>query len=460
MADRYDVVVIGGGPGGFRAARVAARRGASVALIEKQYLGGTCLNWGCIPSKALLAAAHALLAARHAAEMGLDIPSATPNWPVIQQRKDAIITGFRKGMAGSAKAHGFNVIPGRAVITAPGRIEVQGESGNTSLEAGKIVIATGSETTLLPTIPVDGRTVITSKEALSLPNIPASMAIIGGGVIGCEMACVYAAMGTQVTIIEALDQLCPMTDQWVGRLLEREFKKLGINSLVSRKVASVDTSVAPARVALEDGTTLNAEKVLVSVGRRAVVDETVAALNLRMNGRVIAVNDKLETSVPGVYAIGDVVGTTYLAHGATAEGDVAAANATGADERMEDYDMVPRVIFTFPEVASVGKSERQCEQLGLDITVGKAFFKANGRAVAHNALSGQARVIRDNATNNVVGITLVGEGATEYAPLASTLIGKSDKVTKIIFPHPTVSEVLEDAVLDAVGPVLYGPPGL
>ena len=196
------------------------------------------------------------------------------------------------------------------------------------------------------------------------------MVIIGGGVIGCEMACVYAAMGTKVTIIEALSRLIPMEDQWVGRLIEREFKKLDIDSHTGQKVTSVDTTVTPARVVLENDPTIDAEKVLVSVGRRAVVDEeTIQALNLQMNGHAIAVNDKLETNVPGVYAIGDAIGTTYLAHGAFAEAEVAAVNATGGNEKIADYSLIPRAVYTFPEIASVGKCEVTCIEQGLDISV-------------------------------------------------------------------------------------------
>ena len=456
MAERFDVVVIGAGPGGFRAARRCAQRGASVAVIEKEFVGGTCLNWGCIPSKVLLASAHMLLAARSAGQIGIDIPTATPNWAMIQQRKDAIITGFRKGMMGTAKAFKMQYIQGRAVVTRPARVVVDADGQKTEIEAGKVILATGSESIELRNIPFDGTTIISSKETLSLGEIPGSMVIVGGGVIGCEMACVYAAMGTKVTIVEALSQIVPMEDEWVGRLLEREFKKLGIESITGKKVTSVDKSASPAKVMLDDGRAIEAEKVLVAVGRRARVDrKTVEALGLEMNGPAVAVDEKMETNVPGVYALGDAVGTTYLAHGATAEGDIAAINATGGDETMIDYSLIPRVIFTFPEVASVGKSERACQEEGLEVTVGKGFFKANGRSVAHNQTSGQIRAIRDNATNKIVGITVVGEMATEFATLARTLIGTTEKMWRITYPHPTVSETLEDAVHEALGPALF-----
>jgi len=459
MAENFDVVVIGSGPGGYAVAIRCAQTGASVAVIEKSFVGGTCLNCGCIPSKTLLASAHTLLLTKHAAMMGIDIPSATANWPNIQARKNAVVTGFRKGLTGLIGSHKVKIIPGRAVVTAPGKITVESDAGPAEIEAGKIILATGSLPIEIPTIPFDGQTVISSKEALALEQIPQSMVIVGGGVIGCEMACVYAAMGTKVTIVEALSRLIPMEDQWVGRMIEREFKKLGITSLTNQKVTSVTKAGDLATVTLANGQTIEADKVLVSVGRRPVVDqETVDALGLGMNGSAVAVNDKMETNVPGVYAIGDAVGTTYLAHGAFAEAEVVAANATGGDERMEDYSLVPRAVYTFPEIASVGKNEEKCAAQGLDVSVGKSFFKANGRSVAHNETLGEIRVVRDNSTNKIVGVTMVGATVTELIGTARALIGSTEKITEVSFPHPTVSEVLKEAFEDAFGLSLHNPP--
>jgi dihydrolipoamide dehydrogenase len=456
MAERFDVVVIGAGPGGFRAARRCAQRGASVAMIEREHVGGTCLNVGCIPSKTLLASAHLLLRARHAAEMGIDIPSATPNWPKIQQRREAILTGIRKGMLGTVKASKITHLEGQATVAAPGRINVQSSSGTRELEAGKLILATGSESIQLRNILFDGQVVISSKEALSLPQIPKSMLIVGGGVIGCEMACAYAAFGTKVTIVEALERLLPMEDAWVSRLLEREFKNQGIEAITARKVMSADKSTTPAKVSLDNGQTIEAEKVLVAVGRRPATDsQIVQALHLEMNGPAIKVNRKMETSVPGVYAIGDAVGTTNLAHGATAEGEIAAANAAGGNEEMLDYALIPRVVFTFPEVASVGQSEEKCQAQGRDITIGKGFYRANGRCLAENEPNGQFHAVRDNAMNEIIGISMVGDLATEFIAFARTLLGTVEPIRQITFPHPTVSETLEDAVHEALGELLF-----
>jgi dihydrolipoamide dehydrogenase len=285
------------------------------------------------------------------------------------------------------------------------------------------------------------------------------MVIVGGGVIGCEMACVYATMGTKVTIVEALSRLIPMEDAWVGKLMEREFKKLGIESLTSQKVVSVDTAAAPSKVSLESGQQIEAEKVLISVGRRATVDkETVEALDLKMDGPVIAVDKKMQTNVPGVYAIGDAVGTTYLAHGAFAEAEVAAVNATGGNEEIADYNLIPRAVYTFPEIASVGITEETCNSRGLDISVGRSFFKANGRSNAHNETTGEIRVIRDNSSDRILGVSMVGSIVTELVGAARTLIGSTEKITDISFAHPTVSEVLKEAAEDAFGLSLHNPP--
>lgn len=459
MAEKFDIAVIGSGTGGYAAAIRCAQEGASVAIVEKQLIGGTCLNCGCIPSKALLASAHTLLSAKNAAQMGIDVSAATPDWPKIQNRKDVIVTNFVKGLTGLLRSNKIKILHGRAIVTAPSKITVEADTANIEIEANKVILASGSQPIEIPTIPFDGQTVISSKEALALQAIPESMVIIGGGVIGCELACVYAAMGTKVTIVEALSQLIPMEDEWVGRLIQREFKKLGIEALTNQKVASVDKTDRPAKVTLETGQTIEAEKVLVSVGRRPVVDkETLEALNLKMTGPAIAVNKKMETSAAGVYAVGDVVGTTYLAHGAFAEAEVAAANATGRNKEIADYSLIPRAAYTFPEIASIGKNEQACKTEGLDISVGRFFFKANGRSAAHNETVGQIRVVKDNPTNKIVGVTMVGATVTELIALARTLMATPENITDISFPHPTVSEALKEAAEDTFGLSLHNPP--
>ena len=457
---KYDIVVIGGGPGGYAAAIRCAQRGSKVALIEKDAMGGTCLNRGCIPSKALLGSAHFLTLAKSANLMGLEIGSINPNWTKMQARKDAIVKGFKGGVTGLVKSNGIEIYEGTGIALAADKVQINKPDGtNDTIECGKLIIATGSVPVQIPVFPFDGQKIISSNEALSLEAVPQSMVIIGGGVIGCELGCVYATLGCKVTIVEALPTILPNEDEWVGKTLVREFKKIGINTLTGTKVLGVDTSAANCKVSLEGAEPIECEKVLVAVGRRAVCDEqTIKNLGLEMDGTKIKINNKLETNVAGVYAIGDAVGTTYLAHGAFMEAEVAAANATGKSETMEDYHLVPRAVYTFPEVASVGRSEKRAIELGYEIEVGSAPFRSNGRSIAHNETTGEIRVIKDKKTGEVLGVTMLGATVTEMAATARAIMGSKEKITEICFPHPTVSEVLKEAWEDAFHISLHVPP--
>jgi dihydrolipoamide dehydrogenase len=460
MGQDFDVVVIGSGPGGYFAAIRCAQKGAAVAIIEKAEIGGTCLNRGCIPSKALLASAEVLLQAKNAAALGVDIPAVSPNWLKMQQRKDMIVGGFRKGLTGLLQANKIKIFQGNATATSPKTIVIDSAGSKSEINAGKgIIIATGSVPVEIPAFLFDGQTVISSNELLGLQSIPSSMVVVGGGIIGCELACVYAAVGTKVTIVEALEHIINTEDKWVSQLLERELKKLGIVVLTGRKVTSVDTKTGIAKVSIDSGQSINADKVLVAVGRRAICDkETIGVLGLQMNGPAIKVNEKMQTNVPGVYAIGDAVGTTYLAHGAFAEAEVAAENILGGNAKIGDYSFIPRAVYTFPEIASVGKNEQACAKEGIDVVVGRGFFKANGRSVAHNETTGEIRVVRDKATDKILGVTMVGARVTELIAAARLLIGTTEKFHDVSFPHPTVSEVLKEAWEDAFGLSVHQPP--
>jgi dihydrolipoamide dehydrogenase len=458
MAEKFDVAVIGSGPGGYAAAIRCAQKDSAVAIIEKDNIGGVCLNCGCIPLKALLASAHILTVAKNAKLLGVEIENPKANWPKMQARKDAIVAGLKKGLAGLIQSNKIKIFRGTGIVTAKNKIVVGGNNP-AEIEASKIIIATGSVPIEIPSVPFDGKNIISSTEALSLNHIPKSMVIIGGGVIGCEMACVYATVGSKITIIEALPSILPFEDEWVGQLLTREFKKTGIDVITGKKAVACEKSDSNVKLSLEDGSSIEAEKILVSVGRRAFCDSrTVKALSLEMNGLSIKVNERMETNVSGVYAIGDVVGTTYLAHGAFLEAEVAAENATGGDACIRDYSLVPRAVYTFPEVAAVGKNEIRCRQAGIDYTIGRAFFRANGRSLAHNETIGEVRVIRDKKTNKILGITVVGSVAAEMIAAARTLLGSSEKISEISFAHPTVSEVLKEAWEDAFGFSLHIPP--
>jgi dihydrolipoamide dehydrogenase len=406
-----------------------------------------------------LASAHTLLKTKHAAVMGIDVAGASPNWAKIQQRKNGIVSAFVKGLTGLVTANKIKIFNGRGVCLSANKVKVESAAGTAEIEAGRIIIATGSEPINIPAFPFDGTTIVSSTEALSFAAIPASMVVIGGGVIGCEMACVYAAMGTKVTIVEALQQLLPKEEPWIARILATEFKKLGIESLVGQAVQTVEKVAGAANVKLASGQTLQAERVLVAVGRRAVCDkETLDNLKIELNRSVIKVNDKMETSVPGVYAIGDVVGTSYLAHGAFAEADVAAVNATGGATKMYDYNLIPRAVYSFPEVASIGKTEAQCAAENFEISVGKAYFRSNGRAAGENEVVGEVHVLREKAGNKVVGVSMIGGVVTELIGAARAMMGSSEHIEEVMFPHPTVSEVLREGWEDAYGVSLHTPP--
>ncbi len=453
MAEKFDVAVIGSGPGGYAAAIRCAQKGAAVCIIEKDNIGGVCLNCGCIPSKVLLASAHTFTVAKNAESLGVEVENAKVNWPKVQTRKDAIVTGLRKGLTGLIQGNKIKILQGTGIVTAKNRIAVGG-NGPAEIEASKIIIATGSVPIEIPFMPFDGKKIISSAEALSLKAVPGSMIVIGGGFIGCEMACIYAAIGTKVTIIEALPGILPLEDEWVGQLLTREFKKSGIDVITGNKAIACEKSDAKIKLSLEDGQTIEAEKVLVSVGRRALCDSrTIKNLLLEMKGPAIKVNEKMETSAGGIYAIGDVVGRTYLAHGAFLEAEIAAENATGGDGCVKDYLLVPRAIYTFPEVAGVGKNEIGCRQAGIDYATGRAFFKANGRSLAQGETVGEVRVLRDKKANKIVGVTMVGSAATEMIACARVLLGSTEAISEISFAHPTFSETLKQAWQDALSGV-------
>jgi dihydrolipoamide dehydrogenase len=458
MAEKFDVAVIGSGPGGYAAAIRCAQKGAAAAIIEKGDIGGTCLNCGCIPSKAMLASAHTLTIAKNASLMGVEIGVPKVNWLKMQSRKDAIVTGIRKGLAGLIQSNKIKTFRGAGVVTAKNKIAVQGNTP-AEIEAGKIIIATGSVPIEILSVPFDGKNIIGSTEVLSLAEIPKSIIVIGGGSVGCEMACIYAAVGSKVTVIEALSNILPFEDEWVGQLVAREFKKLGIDVITGIKVSACEKLNSKVKLLLEGGQTIEAEKVLVSVGRKAFCDnQTIRTLSLEMNSSAIKVSQRMETNIRGVYAVGDVVGTTYLAHGAFLEAEVASENATGGQAQIKDYSLVPRVVYTFPEVASVGKNEIKCRQAGIDYTIGRAFFKANGRSLAHNETVGEVRVIRDKNTNKILGVTMVGTAAGEMVAVARTLLGSDEKISDISFAHPTVCEVIKEAWEDTFGLSLHIPP--
>lgn len=461
-----NVIVVGGGPGGYVAAIRAAQLGAKVTLVEKEHLGGTCLNIGCIPTKCLLHSAELVESIKNqGTENGLEVPQIGINFPQVIAHKNTISKTLSSGVSGLLKMNKVQTIMGTAAFSAPKTLTVFKQDGTTeTLTADAIILATGSVNSV-PPIPgiSDNPNCIDSTGALSLDALPKSMVVVGAGVIGLELACAYAAFGTEITVVEAADHLLPMLDADLTKIGLRHMKKMGINIHMENPVQSVESSPYGARVLCKNKQgeliSFEAEKVLVAVGRRP----NTASLNLDAGGieqirGSIIVNDKMETSVPGVYAIGDCVyGKAQLAHTASAMGEVAAENICGLDRYYEEKTN-PTCVYIIPEAASVGLTEEQCNAQGIPYRVGKFPMMANGKALILNGGEGLVKILSSSLNNRVLGMHIIG-------PRASDLIGEGALAIKMnatvgdlidtIHSHPTVTEAVREAALHSEGRAIH-----
>ena len=453
------ILVVGGGPGGYVAALRAAQLGAKVTVIEKDKLGGTCLNVGCIPTKCLLRSAELLEDLRsQGAELGVKVAGAEVDFPQVMAHKNAVSKKLTGGIATLLKGAGVVRVEGEAHFTAPKTLEVTRPDGTReTLTADAVIVATGS-VNAVPPIPglAENPNCIDSTGALSLERLPESMVVVGGGVIGLELACAYAAFGTKITVVEALDHILPMLDGEVTRLAQTQLRRLGIDLRLQCPVQSVEASDVGARVVCRDkkGETVvfEAEKVLVAVGRKA----NTAALDLEAGGIAhdrgrIIVNDRMETSVPGVYAIGDcVLGRAQLAHTASAMGEVAAENICGL-QAVYDESTNPTCVYILPEVAAVGLTEEAAKERGMDYQVGKFPLAANGKALILNGGKGLVKIVAEAATGRVLGMHILGPRASDLiaeGALALRLGGTVEDLISTIHSHPTVSEAVREAALN------------
>jgi dihydrolipoamide dehydrogenase len=456
---QFDILVIGAGIGGYVGAIRAAQLGARVGIVEKQYIGGTCLNVGCIPSKALLHIAQVFAEFSELGKMGIQVAQPpTIDMPTAVAYKDKVVKQLTSGVAQLLKANGVTIFEGAAEAQAPDRVSVRMKDGSTQeLRTRKLVLANGSVPVRPPFPGLDGRNVIFSDDAMNMQAVPKSLVCIGGGVIAVELACMFNALGTKVTIIEMLPSIIANEDEEAAKALTRSLTKRGVEIATDTKVESIADAGGIKRVtaSTKDGKqTFDGEFVLCAVGRQANpagLDGLVRA-GLKMDrGRVVA-NEKMETNLPGVYAIGDLVGRTWLAHVASAEGEVAVESALGHDSHM-DYNVVPRVIFTFPEIASVGLTEAQARARGSEIRVGKFPWVANGKALATNETEGFTKVILGQY-GEILGVSIFGPDATNLITefsLAMRAELTADEVLATIHPHPTYSEALHEATLAADG---------
>jgi len=446
----YNIVVIGAGPGGYVAAIRAAQLGAKVAVIEKDEVGGTCLNRGCIPTKTLTYGAEVLNHVRRAAEFGISTGEVTVDFGRLMERKNKVVSQLVTGVNYLIKKNKIDLIKGTARMQAPGNVGVTAAGGEeTILTAENIIIATGTEPALISNLGYDGELVLTSNEALNIESIPEKFLVIGGGVIGCEFACIFNALGSKVTVLEVMPTVLPVVDKEVAKTMQGLLKRQGITVKTKANILEVKKSAGVVTAVLESGEEIAAGRALISVGRtmnsRGLgLEEAGVAVGRR--GEII-VNDKLETSVPGIYAIGDITGKVQLAHVASAQGLVAVDNILGRP-RVMDYRVVPNCIFTCPEVAGVGLTTQEAQEKGIAMKSGKFPFIASGKAKAMGETDGFVKILADPESDQVLGVHIVGPHATDLiaeAALAIRMKVTVKQLTETIHAHPTLSEAVLEA---------------
>lgn len=460
--DKFDVVVIGSGPGGYVAAIRCAQLGMKTAIIERySVLGGTCTNVGCIPSKALLdSTEHYHNATHNFKEHGIDVKEVTPNVAQMMKRKDGVVKSNAAGIAYLMKKNKITVFNGHGSFTSKNTISIADADGKTTeIEAVKTIIATGSKPSSLPGITIDKKRIITSTEALTLTEIPKHLIIIGGGVIGLELGSVYARLGSKVSVVEFTGSLIGTMDGTMGVELQKVLKKIGFDVFVNHKVTGVTSKGKEVTVTADNakGESVNftGDYCLVAVGRRPYTDNLgldKAGVKMDERGR-IAVNDHLETNVSGIYAIGDVVRGAMLAHKAEEEGVYVAESINGQKPHV-NYNLIPGVVYTWPEVASVGFTEEQLKKDGRKYKLGSFPFKASGRARASMDTDGLVKVIADEATDEILGVHIIGPRAADMigeAVVAMEYRASAEDIARMSHAHPTYSEALKEACLDATG---------
>ncbi|MCH9032744.1 MAG: dihydrolipoyl dehydrogenase [candidate division Zixibacteria bacterium] len=454
---KYKIIVIGSGPGGYPAAIRAADKGAKVALIEMEELGGVCLNTGCIPSKALIAAAALYDKMKKSADIGVN-PGGTPsvNWPVMRSRKDKVVATMVGGVTALMKSHGVDVYKGFGTITGKNEVTVIDEDENeTKLATENIIIATGSRPMNIPSFPLDGKAIMSSDHMLEIETLPGSLLIIGGGVIGCEWAALLAMLDVKVSVVELMDRLLPLEDAGTSQIMEREFKKMNIDVFTGVKVESIEPGPQGITAELSSGKTIDAEKTLLSVGRAFNIEDLgLDVVGVKQNKNdSITVDKQMRTNVKNIYAIGDVAGVILLAYTATAEGVVAVDNCLG-EKATIDYRAVPSVIFTHPEIGSVGMTEEEAKKEGHELAIGRFPMRALGKAHAENEIAGECKVIADKKTDKILGVHIVGSHAAEVVHTAVLAIQEgltASRLGEMIFAHPVISESLMEACHDVHG---------
>lgn len=459
----FDVIVLGSGPGGYVTAIRASQLGLKTAVIEKENLGGVCLNWGCIPTKALLKSAQVFEYLQHASDYGLKAANIDKDFTAVVQRSRGVADGMSKGVQFLMKKNKIEVIQGYGTLQPGKKVSVKDANGKETIySASHIIVATGARSRVLPNLPQDGKKVIGYREAMTLEKQPEKMIVVGSGAIGIEFAHFYNAMGTDVTVVEFMPNIVPVEDEDVSKQLERSFKKAGVKIMTSSEVLRVDTSgnTVKATVKTPKGEeVLEADVVLSAVGIKTNIENIgLEAVGIATDRDKILVNDFYETNIPGYYAIGDVTPGPALAHVASAEGILCVEHIAGMHVEPLDYGNIPGCTYCSPEIASVGLTEKKAKEAGYEIKVGKFPFSASGKAKASGNSDGFVKVIFDAKYGEWLGCHMIGAGVTDMiaeAVVARKLETTGHEILKAVHPHPTMSEAVMEAVADAYGEVIH-----
>ena len=455
---KYDIIVIGSGPGGYVAAIRASQLGKRVAIVEKAELGGVCLNWGCIPTKALLKSAQVYTYCKNAAHYGVAVEGEVkPDWEKIVARSRTVAETMSKGVAFLMKKNNIDILAGFGRLAGEGKVDVDG----TIYEADAVILATGARPRQMPFMQVDGEHVISSKEALTLPTLPQSMIVVGSGAIGSEFACLYASLGVKVTVIEYMPQMMPLEDEEVAKAMERSFRKMRATVLTSTTVKNVQVIDGVCHVDIEGkkgAETLTADVVLSAVGVKSNIENIgLEEMGIAVERDKIVVDEHYQTSAKGVYAIGDIIATPALAHVASAEAIHCVEHICGLTPDAVDYSTIPSCVFTSPEVASVGVTEQQAREKGIEYKVGRFPFTASGKATAAGDRDGFVKLIFDEQ-ERLIGAHMVGATVTEMLgepTLAKRLGATAHAIAKTIHSHPTMHEGIMEAVEAAMGAAIH-----
>ncbi|MFT4079878.1 dihydrolipoyl dehydrogenase [Rhodomicrobium sp.] len=465
MAEAYDVAVIGGGPGGYVAAIRAAQLGLKTVVIEREHLGGICLNWGCIPTKALLRTAEVLRLAQHGAEFGIKAEGLSFDLGKIVARSRGVANKLASGVAYLLKKHKVTVIDGTARLKAKGVVTVSGKDGKplADVEAKHIVIATGARARVLPGLEPDGKLVWTYKEAMVPPSLPKSLLVVGSGAIGIEFASFYNALGVKVTVVEIVDKILPFEDDEISALARKSFEKQGMTIHTGAKVDKLEKGrdSVKATLALKDGKTqtVDFDRVIVAAGIVGNVENIgLEELGIKTDRTHIVVDAFCRTTVAGIYAIGDVAGPPWLAHKASHEGIICVEKIAGRDPHPLNVRNIPGCTYSHPQVASIGITEAMAKKDGREIKVGRFPYQGNGKAIALGEPEGLVKTIFDAKTGELLGAHMVGAEVTELIQgfgVAKTLETTEAELMETVFPHPTLSETMLESVFDAYGRVIH-----